>query len=227
MRSRASVPWSVRPSRVAGTVVAMRRLGIVLCVGALACAKGGDGPDAGGGRLDAGRRDTGGRDAARQDAGRDAGRDAAPACVDDEVGDTCAEAVDLGTVEVGGMVSTVGKLPMLTDSDWYSVRFPPADMPGAPGGGTPSVVLEGDSTMAFRVELDCGSMAGCGEGAPRDLTSYTFTDDPPIGTDPVEPGEEPNDYSTRDVPWPTVLHIRVARRGGPVDCSDYTLTITR
>lgn len=202
----------------------MRAWSIALCVGLVACAKGGGGVDAGGGRFDTGPRDAARSDAARPDSGR---RDSGPACVDDTIGDTCAEATDLGTVEVGGSATAMGKLPMLTDSDWYRVSFPPVNMPGSFGGGSPTITLEGDSTMIFSVELDCGTVASCGEGAPRDLTSYTFVDDPPIGTDPLEPGQEPNDYSTRDVEWPTTVHIRVARRGGPVDCSDYTLTITR
>ncbi len=220
----------MRLRRVPGTVASMRPLSIALCVGLLACAKGGGGRDAGGGRFDTGprdaaRSDAGPRDAARSDSGR---RDAGPPpCVDDEIGDTCEEAMDLGTVNVGETVMATGKLPMLTDSDWYQVSFPPVDMPGSYGGGMPSIMLEGDSTMAFSVELECGSVVSCGEGSSRDLRSYTFTDDPAIGTDPVEPGEEPNDYSTRDVEWPTTVRIRVARRGGPVDCSDYTLTIAR
>lgn len=148
--------------------------------------------------------------------------------MDDLVGDTCEEAMDLGTLDVGSMMVVTGKLPMLTDADWYQIAFPAVNMPGSMfGGGMPTLNLEGDATMVFSLETECGTTASCGEGTSRELTSYSFVDDQSTGPDPVLPGGMRNDFSTRDVPWPGVLRIRVARRGGPVDCSDYTLTISR
>ncbi len=142
-------------------------------------------------------------------------------CVDDEVPDGCEDALDLGSVDVGAMTVNTGKLPMLSDEDWYTVAFPPLGSGGA-GGGSPTVALAGDSTMVFEVRATCGASVACGEGSPREITSYTFVDDQSTGTDPGE-----GDFSTRDIPWPETLLIRVSRRGGPVNCDDYTLTISR
>ena len=157
------------------------------------------------------------------------GTDAGPACVDDTIPDDCAMAEMLGVVDVGGSTTATGKIPVLSDSDWFVVQFPPLSMPGELGGGTPTLTLEGDSTMVFEVRASCEATVTCGEGVPRELTSYTFTDDQSAMEVNPEDMRDPDveDYRVREVAWPSELYVRVSRRGGPVDCSDYTLTVTR
>lgn len=138
---------------------------------------------------------------------------------------TCDVATDLGAIDVGGMMTVTGTLPTLSDEDWFTVDFPPLNMPNSFGGGMPQVELSGDATMVFEVRTSCMASFSCGEGVPRELTSFTFVDDQSFAVDP--PAEPPNEYSTRERPWPEVLKIRVGRRGGPATCDSYTLTVSR
>ena len=151
--------------------------------------------------------------------------DSGTGCTEDGHPETCDVATDLGAIDIGGMMTVTGTLPTLSEEDWFTVEFPPLNMPNSFGGGMPSVELSGDATMVFEVRTSCMASFSCGEGVPRELTSFTFVDDQSVAVDPV--GDVPNDYSTRDKPWPEVLKIRVGRRGGPATCDEYTLTITR
>ncbi len=202
---------------------------LALLTGA-ACAKGvgeddprgrdSAGVDAAG--IDGGARDTGGRDAPSQP-------DTGPPCVDDEVGDVCAEATELGTIMPLGRTMVEGKLPLLSDTDWYHVTFPLAGAGESMRGvGMPEITLAGDSTMVMEVLSTCTMPVGCDEGTASEITSYSFVDDQSdlMVTDPTTPGPaEP--FMTRDTPWPEELYIKVSRRGGPADCSDYVLTVSR
>ncbi len=184
-----------------------------LCLSLSACAQGVNGGADGGGRGDGSRGDTG------RDAG--GGSDTGEPCIEDSHPNMCALATNLGSFAVGAAEMTVvGNLPAVSDQDWFRVQFPPESMPMMPGGGMPSVSLDGDSTMILDIRPSCGTgSVSCGEGSSMNMTSYSFVDDQSM------PGETM--YSTRDVPWPAELWIRVARSGGPVSCADYTLTISR
>ncbi len=140
-------------------------------------------------------------------------------CDDDAFPEECAAAEDLGEVMPGAepMVVT-GVAPLLSDEDWFTVRFPPS-MSGA-GGGEVTIELAGDDTTVMTVEgPTCGPRTPCGEGSAGAITSYSFTDN---ADDSVE-----FPYATREVDWPESLFIRVHRSGGPATCTEYTLTITR
>lgn len=140
-------------------------------------------------------------------------------CDDDSYPDECASAEDLGEVMAGAEAMVItGVLPQLSDEDWFAVRFPPAEM--GPGGGTITIELSGDDTTVMTLEgPTCGPRTACGEGSAGAITSYSFTDDADMSV------EFP--YSTRDTAWPEALFVRVHRSGGPVTCTDYTLTIAR
>ena len=202
----------------------MRFLCLVASLCAFACAKGSGGrPDGSPRTLDSGPIDATGFDT-RIDT-RPPGNDGGTGCEDDGHPMSCDVATDLGTIDIGGMMMVSGTLPTLSDEDWFTVTFPPMNMPNSFGGGMPQVELSGDATMVFEVRTSCMASFSCGEGIPRELTSFTFVDDQSMAVDP--PGEVPNDYSTRDRPWPEILKIRVGRRGGPATCDTYTLTISR
>lgn len=155
------------------------------------------------------------------------GVDAGPACVDDEYPDECNLAIPV-TVMTGDEPTVIdGFLPTLSGADWFSVAFPAMSGPNMQGMGAPTIMLDGDSTMIIEVRDTCDATlpVACGEGSAREATSYSFVDDQSM------PGEADGDgsdtYTTRDVPWPETLVVRVGRRGGPASCEPYTLTISR
>ncbi|NOY93793.1 MAG: hypothetical protein GXP55_21640 [Deltaproteobacteria bacterium] len=215
---------------------------LALPLACVACAKGGGG--GGGGRRDGSPGDgaagdgalDAGPDSGRRDTGvRDTGvRDTGPACVDDAIPDDCEMASELGTLEVGGMFSATAKLPTLVDEDWYVVDVPsgfaadagvptdggvPASMQGA---GMPRIELvSGDATMVMEIRMRCGAALACGESTARELLEWSFVDDQGT-TDGGTAG-----YTSRDVPWPERVYIKVSRKGGPASCEDYTLNVTR
>lgn len=194
----------------------IRRLALLLLLSG--CASGVNGTGDGGGRGDASRVDTGGRDSGGRDGG---GGDTGVPCTPDSHPNMCAMATDLGPFAPGAAEMTVvGNLPQLSDQDWFRVQFPPETMPMMPGGGMPSVSLDGDPTMILDIRTSCGTgLVSCSEGSATNMTSYSFVDDQAM------PGE--TQYSTREVPWPAELWIKVTRSGGPATCEDYTLTISR
>ncbi len=201
-------------------------LGIFLLAG---CASGTNGP--GPGRTDSGRRDAGpGLDAPGQDVTvrRDAaGGTDGSSCMDDTHPDECNLAAPMMVMTGDAPTVIMGFLPTLSGADWFAVNFPPMSGPNTEGMGSPSIVLEGDSTMIIEVRDGCDATLPvvCGEGNAREATSYTFLDDQSM------PGEADGDgsdtYTSRDTPWPETLVVRVGRRGGPASCAPYTLTISR
>jgi len=185
----------------------------LLLAGAFGCAQGDGGTDPGRGDAGSGgRRDSGG-------GGRDAGSD----CRDEGYGAACETATDLGTVAPGDeQLTMIGHLLSTGDEDWFRVEFP-AMGPAMAGGGTPSVELTRNDGNAFRFEVrgTCSASLACGDGATgaRDLGSWSFTDDQAM--------EGEDAYSTRDVPWPSPILVRVYRAVGVGDCSSYQLRVSR
>lgn len=196
----------------------VRFLAVALLL-SMGCAKGSAGDDGTDRvRVDAGDRDLG------TDPNRDLGgggdRDMfVGGCDDDAFPDECAMAEDLGDVMVGAETMVInGVLPQLSDEDWFAVRFPPNAM--GPGGGTVSIELAGDDTTVMTLEgPTCGPRTVCGEGTAGAINSYSFTDNADMSV------EFP--YSSRDTAWPEALFVRVHRSGGPVTCTEYSLTISR
>jgi hypothetical protein len=189
---------------------------------AVACAQGGGGTEGDGGG-------TPGRDGGvRRDGGgggnRDGGRDAGATCDDDAFGSSCETATDLGMVMPGDMnVPEMGVLPMMGDEDWFHVAFPPLSDPNMQGGGMPAVELVGAEETNFRIEIrgTCAATLGCGEGVggARDIFFWSFVDDQAMEGEAA--------YTTRDVPWPDEVFIRVYRALGAGDCQRYQLRVTR
>lgn len=91
-------------------------------------------------------------------------------------------------------------------------------------GGWVAPENENDA-FRFEVRATCGATLACGDGAgARDLRSWSFVDD----RSPMEAEETGEmDYSTRDVPWPSPVYVRVYRAIGAGDCSRYQLRATR
>jgi len=141
--------------------------------------------------------------------------------VDDAIPDDCEGATELGTLDVGGMLSVMGKLPTLVDEDWYAVDVPAGFVdPLMAGGGAPRVTLDsGDATMVMEIRMRCSAALACNESTARELLEWSFVDD--------QSAEGAGAYSTRDVAWPERVMIKVSRRGGPATCEDYTLNLTR
>lgn len=191
---------------------------LVLAAG---CAQGSDGSDGtaprdGGGPEDAPASDGGGGDAA------------VPTCTDEGHGASCDAPTDLGAIDPGGEASSmIGYLPTTGAEDWFLVGFPSLGMPNLAGGGEPRIELSMNENDAFRFEVraTCSATLACGDGAgARDLRSWSFVDDrSPMDAEAT--GEM--DYSTRDVPWPSPVHVRVYRTTGAGDCSRYQLRASR
>ncbi len=202
------------------------RLQTFACLLLLGCASGSSGATDSGPRVDTGfRRDSGPR-VDGGGPGTDAGNDAGVTCEDDSYADDCSEATALAMLNGGEPMMVEGVLPTLSDVDWFAVEFPPESMGNMQGQGMPSLQLEGDSVtvMDIRERCDASLPVVCGEGSAREATSYSFVDDQAM---PGEAGDGSDTYTTRDVQWPTVLYVRVGRRGGPATCDPYTLTISR
>ena len=88
------------------------------------------------------------------------------------------------------------------------------------GGGSSRVELVSpDAIMVMEVRMRCGAALACGDSTARELLQWSFTDDQSMV------GE--NAYTTRDVPWPERVYVKVSRRGGPAGCDDYFLRISR
>jgi len=146
-----------------------------------------------------------------------------PACTDDDYADTCESATDLGSLLEGETISpTPGSLPEAGDEDWYRIDFPANPEVNTPGGGAPSVEIVVNEGDAFRFEVmdTCTTTLGCGEGmSVQDVDAWSFVDDQSME------GEE--QWTTRDLPWPESVIIRVYRPAGAADCQRYRLSISR
>jgi hypothetical protein len=181
---------------------------------ACACAQGAGDPPGGGGRDggNVGRLDGSGR---RDGSGL--------TCMDEGNGESCAMATALGTIMPGGSAMSMRSvLNAAGDEDWFSVQFPPTNMPNMAGGGSAMIDFAQNDMNAFRFEVrgTCVAALGCTGGmAARDLLMWSFTDDQSM------PGE--GAYLTRMIPWPADLRIRVYRMGGAPDCSSYQLRVSR
>lgn len=162
--------------------------------------------------------------------GRDGGgRDATtPTCTDEGHGATCEGATDLGSVDPAGMAeSMIGVLPSAGAEDWFLVAFPSIGMPNMAGGGEARIELSMNEGEAFRFEVrsTCSATLACGDGrGARDLLSWSFIDD----RSPMEAEMSGDmDFTTRNVPWPSPVYVRVYRAVGAADCARYQLRVTR
>jgi hypothetical protein len=132
-------------------------------------------------------------------------------------------ATSVGAIATGDSMSTMaGYLMMPSDEDWLAVDFPEAG-DSMPGGGEPRIELSRNDDDVFRIEIkpSCSETLGCAEGAAgaRDVTSWSFTDDQSMAGD--------TQWSTRDVPWPSSVLVRVYKLGATGPCSAYQLLISR
>jgi hypothetical protein len=203
-----------------------RRALLALSLLATACAQGGGRGDAGPG---------GDPDDGSTRPRRDGGGSVEP-CTPSGYPATCDEATDVGTLAVGDRIeSDEGLIDRVGGAQWLRVSFPMESAatdggvaPGA-GGGTPAIRFLENPGEAYRLEIrtDCTAVATCGEGGGpatpgmgSNITEWSFTDT-------VRPGDEgPGALSTRDVPWPETVHVRVYAVA-PTECGAYRLEITR
>lgn len=207
----------------------MRRWGSWIAVAILCtagCAEGGGAIDGGGG---------GGGEGGTRDGGRDGGGGVGEGgvCTDDSHPSTCDMAMELGMLEAGATPITIsGYVPTRADEDWFHVSFPAMPPPADPDAGTASPSMEGGGEprvqltppmgeMRFEVRGSCSMTLSCGDemtGA-RDIIDWSFTDDA------SDPGA--GAFSSRNVPWPSEIWIRVYRVLGAGDCTQYELSISR
>lgn len=199
----------------------MRIIVFVSCLTLTACAEGGSNG-----------RDVGGSDVS-SDASVDApGVDAdTNVCVDDSAPPTC-EAATVIPVSVGGLEVINGVLPMLSVPDWHVFQIDPGfreEMMGA-GQGTLTIELEADDpTMRMEVRNSCAEsipVACADDGSTGiDVTSFSFVDNQ---SEPGEVGGDGTDnFTTRNVPWPEEVAVRIYHIGGPVACNAYSLRVSR
>lgn len=127
-------------------------------------------------------------------------------------GATCAGATNFGSIGVGGVSQMSGKVPLTSVSDWYLVTFAPGA--AGPSGGTPRVFFSaGGSNHRFDIQAGCSGGASCAGGV-----SWGFIDD--------QAGAGVNQWTTRNVAWPTTVLVRVYRIDAAA-CDGYTLTVAR
>ncbi len=141
-------------------------------------------------------------------------------CLDDSYGSACGAAAGVGGIGIGGSVSRSGKIVPAGDVDWFAATFAPN--PGQ-GGGTPTIQLTVNDGGVFRFDVVgvCGGGAlSCGGGGgATGLTAYSFTDDQSI------PG--PNQWTSRNITWPTTVYVQVYRITGGLSCNNYTIQFSR
>jgi hypothetical protein len=226
-------------SRLAGAGCVRAKVRIVVRLGyfggalvltlALGCAQGSAG-GGGGGDSGSGRRDSGpssGRDVGTvpRDTGTPTTTDTGtpmPTCEDEGHGSSCELATDLGPVMTGDeLLLDPGVLPNAGDEDWFRIDFP-AMTEGMPGMGMPAIELAVNEGNGFRIEVrdTCSTTLGCPDGtSARDISSWSFVDDASM--------EGEMQFSTRDVPWPESVVVRIYRPDGVGDCQEYQLRISR
>jgi hypothetical protein len=115
-----------------------------------------------------------------------------------------------------------GLLPEDGDVDWYRIGFPESPEMGTPGIGVPRIEITVNEGDAFRFEVldSCTTTLACLDDViATDLDRWSFVDDQAMGGD--------EQWSTRDVPWPESVLIRVYRPDRPADCRRYRLGISR
>lgn len=145
-------------------------------------------------------------------------------CMTDVVSGDCAAPQPLGSVGISGNVlGPVAQVPDDATSDYYSVSFPPTG-PNTYGGGSPRITFALNTNNAYKLEIlpDCGSPAlACGieGGAATDITDWSVVDSQ------SDPGD--NQWSSRDVAWPSPVIVRVYRAVAGSGCDDYQLVVTR
>jgi hypothetical protein len=113
------------------------------------------------------------------------------------------------------------------EEDWFLVGFPSIGAPNMAGGGEPRIELSMNDGEVFRFEVrsTCSATIACGDGrGARDLFSWSFTDDQSAMAAEMS-GDM--DYSTRDVPWPSPVYVRVYRAVGAADCARYQVRVSR
>jgi len=142
---------------------------------------------------------------------------------DDVVDGECLQGYSLGSIAPGGSTQgPVTQVPNVGESDWYTATFTPTG-PLNFGGGTPSIkfAVNTDDSYVFDVVPDCvgGTSPQCNEGGlAMNVTEWSFVDD--------QSTAGASQWSTRDVPWPTTVYLRVYRTTGS-GCQDYQLSVTR
>ncbi len=160
---------------------------------------------------------------------RDGGGPGTP-CTDEGHSSLCATPTDLGTLMPGEEVlSDPGVLPARDDEDWFGVHFPAVNMPNMFGGGEPRVELAMNDADQFKIEIrsTCSATIACGSGVggSRDIDEWSFVDDQVL--DGGAPADAAVLYSTRDVPWPADVFIRVYRTTGAATCGHYQVRVSR
>lgn len=131
-------------------------------------------------------------------------------CGDDPIGNTCADALDLGVFNVGDSGTVSGKLPVGSTEDWFRLSFPAAF--GRPGGGAPRLELTASPDSSYRIETrtECAAAPSC-----SNATLFEFTDN-----------QSPT-YQVNSTPWPTDVYVRVYRTSTDPQCTDWEVSISR
>lgn len=191
----------------------------------VACAQGGGDSDGGTGGFD-------GRPPPRRDG---SGPPPDP-CTERGFATTCPMATDIGPLMIGERYeSEEGLIAEVGGQQWVRVSFPmetPAVVDGGTptmvGGGAPAVRFLRNAGDAYRIEIrnECVGVASCGDGTgtggmATNITEWSFTDTPTAGD------EGPGQFSTRDVPWPESIYVRIYPIMDPVDCGTYQIEIVR
>ncbi len=208
--------------------VGPRWLFVALALAMAGCAQGNVGGDDGGGRRDG--------SPPRRDGGGPTGCDPTGSAA------SCQEATDLGMVAVGGRVeSMTGLVERAGAAQWVRVHFPMVssgvgDAGAMPDGGAPTPTMEGGGEPRIRfvrndgdvyrieVRTECTQVASCGEGGASgmatNITEWSIIDDPAISD------EGAGRFSSREVPWPSTVYVRIYATADPA-CGRYQLEVLR
>ncbi len=140
-------------------------------------------------------------------------------CFDDTPAASCGGAISLGSVGAGGgRGGPVTNIVAAGGEDWYARDFPRnEDFPGH-GSGVPHIGFgrNDGGVFAFDVRVGCpgGALGTCGGS----LTDWSYEDTCAAGD---------TNCSTRDVPWPDSVFVRVFRASPGLSCASYQLSVSR
>jgi hypothetical protein len=155
-------------------------------------------------------------------------------CLADAIPDSCTNATDKGTINVGGTLTITGNLSPTGDQDWYRVTFLNTPICSR----HPKIVLTaGTDPIRFRVAtactsgnptstIPCNSAGESGYSYPGGTGWVTWESGFSAACGDRLPIDPYPDLNGNFITTPTTLWIQVYNTGAATSCLNYSLTIS-